>query len=220
MLFLAVETRRNQPLGTLIRCASAFGVTALVVIGSKHFSTHGSHGSHRRMNVLHFYYWSDCVEHMRKMYPDIVFGAITPTSDSLGSKNVPAYATDEIVYRSNCVCLVAQSDVRMELTTEQINIVNFSVYVRLPHKVLEPHLHWMTKLSLVFQTFGRQKRFGLTDYTGQKFSVTELQEGSTASIQTFPSTRIVDNPVASGDNNEGNSIDDDEDCGMGDLFST
>lgn len=221
-LFIAVEARRNQPLGTLIRCATAFGISSLIVVGSKHFSTHGSHGSHRRMGVLHFFYWSDCIAYLRETYPSIQFGGITSSSDPIGNGSIPAISTDRIIYTTDYVCLVTQSDVRLNLTPEQIAFLDFSLYVRVPHKVLEPHLHWMTKLSIVFRTFGEQKGFSTTSHEGQKFSVVGLQEGSTASIKTFSSTAnlqptIEDQNLTQDDVNNENENGEDIYC-MNDLF--
>lgn len=42
---------RNN-LGTLIRCASAFGVEELVIVGVSKWSTHGAHGSQKACAII------------------------------------------------------------------------------------------------------------------------------------------------------------------------
>lgn len=55
--FLVIEIKPKQNIGTILRCAVAFGIDALVVIGSHKFGTHGAHGAQKFIPVLHFYYW-------------------------------------------------------------------------------------------------------------------------------------------------------------------
>ncbi|CAN0526963.1 unnamed protein product, partial [Scytosiphon promiscuus] len=45
-LVVANPSSKNN-LGTLIRCAAAFGVEEVVVVGASKWSTHGAHGSHK-----------------------------------------------------------------------------------------------------------------------------------------------------------------------------
>lgn len=45
-LVVANPSSKNN-LGTLIRCAAAFGVEEVVVVGAPKWSTHGAHGSHK-----------------------------------------------------------------------------------------------------------------------------------------------------------------------------
>ena len=44
---VAANPSRKNNLGTLIRCASAFRVEEVVVVGASKWSTHGAHGSHK-----------------------------------------------------------------------------------------------------------------------------------------------------------------------------
>lgn len=45
-LVVANPSAKNN-LGTLIRCAAAFSVEEVVVVGSSKWSTHGAHGSNK-----------------------------------------------------------------------------------------------------------------------------------------------------------------------------
>ena len=44
-LYVCLETRRSQNIGTLVRCAAAFGATALIIVGSDRVGSHGAHGA-------------------------------------------------------------------------------------------------------------------------------------------------------------------------------
>lgn len=55
--FMVLETKPKQNIGTVLRCAVAFGVNTIVIIGSPKFGTHAAHGAQKFIPVLHFYYW-------------------------------------------------------------------------------------------------------------------------------------------------------------------
>jgi hypothetical protein len=52
-------------LGTTIRCGVAFAVDHLVVVGSHKFGTHGAHGSHKYIDVMHYFYWDNFFADMK-----------------------------------------------------------------------------------------------------------------------------------------------------------
>ena len=54
-LFVAVEQLRGGNIGTILRCAVAFGADAFVIVGSNKFSTHGAHGECLHIHVLCLY---------------------------------------------------------------------------------------------------------------------------------------------------------------------
>ena len=60
-LVLCVETHRNKSIGTLMRCAVAFGASIIVIVGSPKFSTHGAYEAKKFIRVIHFFYWKDCI---------------------------------------------------------------------------------------------------------------------------------------------------------------
>ena len=65
-VILAVETYRHRSIGSFLRCASAFGSTTIIVVGSPEISTHGAHGAQNYVSIIHFYYWNDCVSYCRQ----------------------------------------------------------------------------------------------------------------------------------------------------------
>ena len=64
-LYVCLETRRSQNIGTLVRCAAAFGATALIIVGSDRVGSHGAHGAQNHIRIFHFFYWSECLEFVR-----------------------------------------------------------------------------------------------------------------------------------------------------------
>jgi hypothetical protein len=79
---LAVETTRHKNVGTLLRCASAFGARCVVIVGSPQYSTHGAHGAQTHVEVVHFYYWRECLDFCGQM-GCTVYG-ISPRALTLG----------------------------------------------------------------------------------------------------------------------------------------
>ena len=58
-LVVAVESHHKRNLGPLIRTATVFGVSILLVVGPAKFGTHGAHGSNLRLKIVHFYTWDE-----------------------------------------------------------------------------------------------------------------------------------------------------------------
>ena len=56
---LAVETTKSRNIGPFIRNAVAFGAKFLAVVGSPVFSTHGAHGSKTKIEIRHYFTWSE-----------------------------------------------------------------------------------------------------------------------------------------------------------------
>eukprot|EP00904_Undaria_pinnatifida_P014106 jgi/Undpi1/9826/HiC_scaffold_27.g12280.m1 len=63
-LVVANPSSRNN-LGTLIRCAAAFGVEEVVVVGESKWSTHGAHGSHKHVKYRCFGDWESAATFLR-----------------------------------------------------------------------------------------------------------------------------------------------------------
>ena len=55
--YMVVEIKPKQNIGTILRCAVAFGIDRFIIIGSPKFGTHGAHGAQKFMTIMHFFYW-------------------------------------------------------------------------------------------------------------------------------------------------------------------
>lgn len=54
-------------MGTIARCCTAFGVEQLVLVGSRHYNTFGSHGSDTYVDISHFDTLAEAVNHLREV---------------------------------------------------------------------------------------------------------------------------------------------------------
>eukprot|EP00890_Picochlorum_soloecismus_P001974 jgi/Picsp_1/2778/NSC_01005-R1_obp33pep like protein len=59
---------KKHNIGTIARCATAFNVTAICLVGSRHFNTFGSHGSDAFVNMKHFGTLEECCETLKEKY--------------------------------------------------------------------------------------------------------------------------------------------------------
>lgn len=51
----------------------------MYAVGSTEFSTHGAHGAQRFIQIIHFFYWKDCLEYIHLKYNNnINITCITP----------------------------------------------------------------------------------------------------------------------------------------------
>jgi tRNA G18 (ribose-2'-O)-methylase SpoU len=55
---------KKHNVGTLARCATAFGAESMILIGSRQFNTHGSHGSDVHVRFEHFETLERCRENL------------------------------------------------------------------------------------------------------------------------------------------------------------
>ncbi len=75
-LVIAVQAHLKRNLGPLIRCATVFGASLLVVVGSRRFGTHGAHGSECRLRIVHFFSWAEAKAFLTSRCPKCMFFAI------------------------------------------------------------------------------------------------------------------------------------------------
>lgn len=165
-LFLAIETQRSRCLGTLIRCASAFGASAVLVVGSPHYSTHGAHGAQKYLQVIHFHYWAECVDFLRTQ--DCSLYGICPSSSSKVGDSViftNPQPIDRIAFqRSVCFLLGPRND----LTGEIISYCEALVYVPVPDMQRQHLVHYDAKVSVCLQAAALQGGFVPTAFSGGK----------------------------------------------------
>ena len=64
-LVVAVDSHHKRCLGPMIRTATVFGISILIVVGPKKYGTHGAHGSNLRLQIIHFYTWDEARSFLR-----------------------------------------------------------------------------------------------------------------------------------------------------------
>lgn len=173
--FICTEVDRKLCIGTILRCATAFGAAEVVVIGGKHYSTHGSHGAHRRMLVRQFYRWTQCIEHFRSLYLDlhvigIVFRRSCPCVASLDS-SVALLPFDKAPFTGPTLLLLA--DVENGLNSNQLSMCSMIVFVPVPEPALEGQIHRDIKLSLVLQKVAADLGYAIVEASSSKFLVVD-----------------------------------------------
>lgn len=171
--FVAVECYRQEQLGTLIRCASAFGVKAFFIVGSSTFSTHGAHGAHRRLRVIHFPRWLDLEKRLKAVYPEIEMIGVSTSwlSDHARWPRGVGIPSSSVVYKHTCCFVLPHT--KHGFSDAQVSICDFFTFVQLPDQSREGKLHRNTKLSLVFQECAAQLGLRERAFGDSKFSVTE-----------------------------------------------
>lgn len=203
-VFLAVENYRNRSLGTLIRCASAFGATAVIAVGSSHFSTHGAHGAQRFLPQLHFHYWSDCVTFLKER--GCALYAFSPSQkvkveERGAAEEEEAQCTtntgtstascplSEVHFDSSLAFLLGPKN---NLTLEIISYCDKVVHVPLPDAQCEALVHYDAKVSLALQQAAVQLLFTPTAFRGGKHDrQLEIAETIQLPIRTRTAKQVV-----------------------------
>lgn len=175
---VAVETRRKQGVGTLVRCATAMGAKNLIVVGSPVYSFHGAHGADRHLPVLHFYYWADCMQYLSQIGYNQICG-ISTTAPSASTRSdlmngqeetppTPYVPLESAVFNKKVCFLVGEESGRGPLSAEQLRFCSSVIWIRLPDQSLEHLLHWDAKITLCLQQFAISHDFDKTSFTGAK----------------------------------------------------
>lgn len=149
-MILAVETHRHKSIGTLLRCASAFGASCIVVVGSPQYSTHGAHGAQNHIEVIHFYYWRECIDFCRKRKCEIY--SISPTRICPGMSDliVSTVSVDSFTFNAASCFIVGE---RYGLTAEQLSISDVVFHVEVPCMDFEDQVVYDSKVAICLQQY-------------------------------------------------------------------
>lgn len=149
MIILAVETHRHKSIGTYLRCASAFGADTVIVVGSPMYSTHGAHGAQNHVDIVHFYYWKDCIEFCRER--DCKLYAVSPSILEDNTCKQRSVSVDTFKFDVPNACfIIGQKD---GLTTEQMEISDAILHVEVPLSDYASKIVYDSKLAICLQQF-------------------------------------------------------------------
>lgn len=180
-LIVCIETHRNKSIGTLMRCAVAFGASMIVIVGSPKFSTHGAYEAKKFIRVIHFFYWKDCIDFV-KTRGCIVYGIsprrleinsssnqrIASDSDSTSS----SYPIEEVSFGENFAAfIVGEKD---GLTSEQISISDKVLHVSFPYQELEEFVHYDSKIATCFHHYASSAGLSQRSRQGEKYTLQEV----------------------------------------------
>lgn len=147
MLILAVESHRHKSIGTYLRCASAFGAQTIAVVGSTQFSTHGAHGAQNHVQVVHFYYWSECFEFCRSQ--GCVVFAISPSA--VVRNETVSQSADQYQFSTQSACfVVADND---GLTNEHLDAADVILHVDVPEPSFADKVMYDAKVAICLHQF-------------------------------------------------------------------
>mmetsp|Transcript_6242 Transcript_6242/g.9414 ORF Transcript_6242/g.9414 Transcript_6242/m.9414 type:complete len:215 (+) Transcript_6242:37-681(+) len=165
LLYLAVETKsRKTNIGTILRCAVAFGCDALCIVGCNSFSTHGAHGSQSHISILHFYYWTDFQDFVKERGCPIYGIANQP---DIHSSATSAAVTD---FHHSAAFIVGNKN--CELSPPQEEIVDHTVFV--PFSGRSDVVYYVNidvKVSICLNYFAMTKDFSESSVEGEKYVV-------------------------------------------------
>jgi hypothetical protein len=149
MLIIAIETHRHKSIGTYLRCASAFGATTVIVVGSPVYATHGAHGAQNHVQVTHFYYWNECVAYCRELGCNIY--AISPTAFGSVSETSKSASIDTYEFAGQNACfIVGEKD---GLTAEQMQVSDAVLHVDVPFAPYADKVVYDSKVAICLQQF-------------------------------------------------------------------
>ena len=165
-MYIVIETVRNQNIGTTLRCAVAFGATALIIVGSDKISTHGAHGSQHHLQILHFFYLEECKAFLRSK--NCLIHAIVPSSETTSFAKVVDVRS--VPYSAACAFVLAS---KSGLSIDQARICDSFVSVVFPKKEFSREVIYDVTVSIVLQHFTALMQYREHNFAGQKFILSE-----------------------------------------------
>ena len=192
MLYVAVETQRKDNIGTILRCATAFGAHALVIVGSNKIGTHGAHGAQNRIQIVHFYYWNDAVAFLRQQNCSLYTLLSQPTAGErcVNFEKAAITANTALILRA-----------RGEVTEEMCRIADQCVYIQFPgDSQAAEKVRMEVRLSICLHLYRCIHPSVANTFSGGKFDVvdidkTELHLHSTCHVANVGHTSIEDTGV-------------------------
>ena len=189
-LIVCVETHRNKSIGTLMRCAVAFGASIIVIVGSPKFSTHGAYEAKKFIRVIHFFYWKDCIEFVRSKH-FIIFG-ISPrsfgnkcnfNSESISNKVLltSSVPVESMTFDKRCVAFIVGE--KEGLTSEQISLCDTVFHVGFPSMELEEFVHYDSKIAVCFHHYASSVGFSQRSRKGEKYTLQEVSNKHTDGLK-------------------------------------
>ena len=162
-LFVCVETRRKSNVGTIMRCAVAFGATSVILVGSASVSTHGAHEAKKHVRMVHFYYWHECIAYVKGKGCTVV--GISPY-ELPGT----SCAVQRVGFGAFSVAFVVGE--RQGLSEEQVRVSDVVAHVAFPRQELEDYIPFDNKIAVALQNFA-SKTVGFAEHRrdGEKYSI-------------------------------------------------
>jgi hypothetical protein len=166
-MYVAVATTRRTNIGTTLRCAVAFGCTAMIVVGDINYGTHGAHGSQTRIKVIHFHSWS-AFHHFAKENNCLTYGIV----DTDFSRPFSTETTTEFPNNQQIIFL---SGIKFgQLSEEQIEVCDAFIAVSFCGGIqFAKHVHGDVKLSICLHQCASSTKMEEGSFVGEKYLLTD-----------------------------------------------
>ncbi|CAN6459040.1 unnamed protein product [Victoria cruziana] len=159
-LIIVHNVAKRHNVGTLVRSATAFGVSELILVGRRDFNTFGSHGSVHHLRFRHFYSLSDARLYLKEKGWDICGIEIAD-----GAKPV-----HEHPFKRSTAFILGNEGTG--LSSKECEICDFFVYIP-QYGCGTASLNVTVAASIVLHHFGVWAGFHERDREGGKYIVAE-----------------------------------------------
>ena len=208
MLFLAIEVKNHQNIGTYLRSAVAFGADAIIVIGSTKFGSHGAHGAQKHINIVHFYTWSECSIFAKLMNSKFYGIDIASQYTDFNSHISP----EQMKYTGSAIFIV---NISGKLFDHERTLCSSIISLNIPSNSTLNYdcIIGITMHYYALQIFGDE----IKPITGEKFEINHLIKNQNISLTT---ANINSNVIAAKEHYLSQiSLNDSEDINIFNLFS-
>ncbi len=160
-MMVAIEVaKKHASIGTLLRCACAFGAKEIIVVGWSVYSTYGAHGAQKHLPIRHFYTWMEALHYIKIERGCDVVGIASSVSAT-------STAIFDVEYKSGNVCFVVENKLGSHLPS----VCDRLCHVPIPNLGEESIVHMDSKDSACLQHFCTHSTFQTIPYRDGKHQV-------------------------------------------------
>lgn len=170
-LIVCVETHRNKSIGTLMRCAVAFGASMIIIVGSPKFSTHGAYEAKKFIRVIHFFYWKDCIEFVKSRGCSI-YGISSRRLERIADGVDETSAVEYVSFTGSFAAFIVGE--KEGLTAEQISLCDVVLHIRFPNQKFEEFVHYDSKIAICFHHYASSVGFQQRSRKGEKYTLQDI----------------------------------------------
>lgn len=174
---IVYNVSKKHNIGTILRCATAFNVESVCLVGSRQFNSFGSHGSDAHVHMLHFETLEVCCQELKDRYG---------VSEILGIEiDDCAVAVESHPFTGNTAFMLGNEG--QGLNEKQMRLCDRFVYIP-QYGVGTASLNVAVATSIVLHHFALWAGYPERSRTGQKYDVAETKGPRTAPRGMVPYT--------------------------------
>ncbi len=158
----SVITKTQHNIGNILRCAAAFGVTAVCLVGSRKFQSFGAHGSEVYVPMLHFHDLQSCCAALKEEH-----GVVDILGIEIDDSAMPVHRHP---FRGNTAFMMGEEGHGMN--EKQLALCDGLVYIS-QHGDGTASLNVCVATSIVLHQFAVWAGFQERERVGQKYVVGE-----------------------------------------------